>query len=45
MIEKITITLPKYLANIGRKYAKQNGQTLSGLIRISLMEKIKQSPR
>ncbi|MFA4886747.1 MAG: DUF6364 family protein [Candidatus Nanoarchaeia archaeon] len=39
--QKITISLPREIVENIRQYAKLNGQSVSGLIKVSVLEKIK----
>lgn len=40
MAEKITISLPEEMASEYKDYARRTGRTFSGLVRVSLREKV-----
>lgn len=45
MVKQTTITLPKDLARKAKKFADKTGRTFSGLVRISLKDKMKENER
>jgi hypothetical protein len=44
-MERTTILLPKALAKWAKEFAKGNGQTFSGLLRVTLEEKKKSASK